>query len=150
MADHPHSFIEPPRWLIPWISRHHVLVYQWTNGKVGGQLGPYPGIIIHTKGRRTGKTHSICLPAIPDGNDCIIVASFAGAKRHPAWYLNMVANAEVRVQWGSRIYHASASTLTGDERRLKWEEITADSPWYADYQTRTDREIPLVRLTEFA
>ena len=147
-GDHPHAFDEPPRWQIPWISRRHVLLYQWTNGEVAGDLGPYPGIIIHTTGRRSGKEHSICLPAIPDGDDCLVVGSFAGAKRHPAWYLNMQAEPEVRVQAGPRVYRAKAITLTGEERAQAWARITAESPWYADYQTRTEREIPLVRLTE--
>ena len=146
-ADHPHAFEEPPRWQIPWISRRHVLLYQWTDGEIGGDLGPYPGIIIHTTGRRSGMRHSICLPAIPYGDDCLVVGSFAGAKGHPSWYLNMQANPEVRVQAGPRVYQAKATTLTGDERAEAWARLTAESPWYADYQTRTDREIPLVRLT---
>ena len=62
----------------------------------------------------------------------------------------MQANPEVRVQAGPRVYRARATTLTGEERAETWAWLTAESPWYADYQTRTDREIPLVRLTEIS
>ena len=148
-GDHPHAFDEPPRWQIPWISRRHVLLYQWTNGEIGGDLGPYPGIVIHTKGRRTGKEHSICLPAIPDGDDCLVVGSFAGGQapsgvvpEHAGGPRSPRAGGPARLpRQGHRPSPARSAPQT-------WARITAESPWYADYQTRTDREIPLVRLAE--
>jgi deazaflavin-dependent oxidoreductase (nitroreductase family) len=81
----------------------------------------------------------------------VVVASFSGAPQHPSWYLNLTdraANPEVlvRVQGGS--FWADAQVLEGRDYETTWAGLTADRPWYNDYQSRTDRRIPLVRLVE--
>ena len=137
----------PPHWLIPWISRTHVVLYKLSKGKVGGHVDGMPCILLRTIGRRSAKSHTVCLSYLPDGDSMVIVGSFAGADHHPAWFHNLVANPDVIVQDRERVFEALAETITGDEREALWEERIASAPRYAGYQERTDREIPLVRLS---
>jgi deazaflavin-dependent oxidoreductase (nitroreductase family) len=74
------------------------------------------------------------------------VASFAGGDRHPAWFLNLRENADVRVRRGMRRRAARAAPLAGEERARYWERLAGDWPRYGLYQTETAREIPVVEL----
>ena len=81
----------------------------------------------------------------------IVVASFAGAAGHPAWYLNLAdrdANPEVLVKHQGGAYWSVPDILEGDEYEQTWALLTADRAWYDDYQAKTDRRIPLVALPE--
>lgn len=139
-------FKTPPMWLIPWISRAHVASYKLTSGKVGSNLAGKPGILVRTTGRRSGKHHTVCLPYVPDSGDMLVVASFAGAEKHPAWFLNLKANPDVVVRDKSSVFWARASEVEGEERQAIWGKVVEDSPWYGDYQEKTSRQIPVVRL----
>jgi deazaflavin-dependent oxidoreductase (nitroreductase family) len=77
----------------------------------------------------------------------VVVGSESGAERHPAWVLNLIADPRVTVQYLADSGPAQAEILAGDERKAMWERINAEAPWYAGYQERTAREIPLIRLT---
>jgi len=140
----------PPRWLIPWISRAHVVLYKLTSGRVGGTLAGKPGLLLRTIGARTGTAHTVCLPYLPLDGDRVIVASYAGAPRHPAWFFNLRANPEVIVRDRRQVFLADARILEGAEYADVWAAVVADAPWYADYQSRTERRIPLVRLARTA
>ena len=137
----------PPDWLIPWISRTHVVLYKLTTGKIGSHADGMPCILLRTIGRRSGKPHTVCLSYLPDGDSMVVVGSFGGAEFNPAWYHNLQANPEVIVRDRERVFWATAETLTGEEREALWETRIASAPRYARYQERTDREIPLVRLS---
>ena len=136
-----------PGRLIPWISRTHVVVYKLSGGKVGSSVDGMPCILLSTIGRRSSKPHTVCLSYLRDGDSMVVVGSFGGADHHPAWYHNLRANPEVIVQDRKRVFATVAETLTGDEREALWEARIASAPRYARYQERTDREIPLVRLS---
>ena len=145
-------FVEPPREEIPGISRNHVAFMESTDEDQAWVLAGMHHVILRTVGRRSGAEHKVALPfwRDPDGNR-VVVASFSGAPQHPSWYLNLSdrsANPEVlvRVQGGS--YWSAAEILDGDDYDRTWAGLTADRPWYNDYQSRTDRRIPLVRLVE--
>jgi deazaflavin-dependent oxidoreductase (nitroreductase family) len=138
----------PPRWLIPWISRTHVALYKLTNGRIGAKLAGKPGILIRTIGARSGKVHTVCLPFLPYQGDRIVVASFGGAPTNPAWYHNLRAHPDVVVRDRGRVFWAHATVVPDDERPAVWAAVVADSPWYARYQERTTRTIPLIRLRE--
>ena len=147
MADEKPRYWIPSRRIIPWISRTHVALYKLTGGLVGAKLRGKPGLLLRTTGRKTGQIHTVCLPYLPDGDDKIVVASFAGAPQHPAWYLNLAANPIVTVRDRGRVYTATATTVGGADRPAMWQRVVDDAPWYADYQVLTDREIPLVVLS---
>lgn len=147
-------FVTPPRALIPWISRATVWAYRRTGGRIGGSGAGMKQLLLTTVGRRSGRVHTVCLPywTDPDGNR-VVVASFAGGPHHPAWYHNLAdrrANPTVTVQVGSRRVGARAEILEGADREAVWEALTADRPFYRDYQARTERVIPLVRLVEIS
>jgi deazaflavin-dependent oxidoreductase (nitroreductase family) len=110
-------------------------------------------VLLRTLGRKTGIEHKVALPYWLDpGGQRIVVASFAGAPHHPAWYLNLSdhdANPEVlvRVQ-GGRQYWSVPDILDGADYERIWPLMVADRAWYATYQAKTDRKIPLIRLPE--
>lgn len=137
----------PPHWLIPWISRTHVVLYKLSTGKVGGHVAGMPCILLRTIGRRSGKPHTVCLSYLPDGDSMIVVGSYGGGEHHPAWFHNLQANPEAIVRDRERVFWATAETLTGAERNSAWDARITSAPRYAHYQELTDREIPLVRLS---
>ena len=145
-------FPSVPQWLIPWSTRLQVWVYEKTRGLLFTRAMRMHHLLLYTVGRRTGQTNTCCLPYWVDaGGRRVIVASLAGAPRHPAWFHNLSdshANPEVRVRDKRSLFWARADVLEGEDRARTWTEMIEDRPFYADYQTRTEREIPLVRLVE--
>ena len=124
---------------------------QMTDDIVWVQAGMHH-VQITTVGRKSGKEHRVALPTWNDSDGHrIVVASFAGAKNHPSWFLNLRDRADgtmiaCKVQAGA--FLSAAEILEGEERDQIWEQLCADRAWYRDYQTKTDRKIPLVRLPE--
>ncbi len=145
-------FLTPPRWLVPWITRANVWIYRRTDGRIGGTGAGMPQLLLTTVGRRSGRVHTVCLPFWNDGDGHrVVVASFGGAPRHPAWFHNLTdtgVNPTVSVQVGPRRLAARAEVVEGTERDRLWDALTADRPFYRDYQARTERVIPLVRLVD--
>lgn len=128
-------------------SRFHRWIYRRTNGKVLSRMRGRPTLLLTTTGRRTGRRHTIPLPYFADVDAMIVVGSASGAERHPAWVLNLLADPRVTVQYRADSGPAHAEILAGAERKAMWERINAEAPWYAGYQQRSSREIPLIRLT---
>jgi deazaflavin-dependent oxidoreductase (nitroreductase family) len=112
----------------------------------GGQL-----LTLTTVGAKTGRTHCVPLAWYPaaagEAKAWLIVASYAGAAKHPAWYINMAKNPDkVWVEVDHRKTKVTAESLKGAEREAAWRRIVAAAPNYNAYQSKTDREIPVVRL----
>jgi deazaflavin-dependent oxidoreductase (nitroreductase family) len=82
-----------------------------------------------------------------EADDVILVASFGGDDRHPAWYLNLVADPDVEIEIGGSKRLMTARVAEGEERTRLWDALTAVHDNYAGYQRRTDREIPVVVLS---
>ena len=151
MADQvTRSFRTPPRGLIPWITRVTVWLYRATNGRIGGTQRGMDHVLLTTVGRRSGERHTVCLPIWLDSDGTpIVVASYAGSQRHPAWYHNLrdlTANPTVVVVNRADRYEARAEVLDGDRRARTWAALIADRPFYEEYQAGTSRTIPLVAL----
>ena len=107
-------------------------------------------LLVRTTGRRTGGEHKVALPVWfdPEGHR-IVVASFAGAKKDPAWYLNLAAAAdEVSCKSQSGEYFSRVEILDGQEYERIWNLLVEDRSWYTDYQAQAERRLPLVRLPE--
>lgn len=83
---------------------------------------------------------------MPDAHSKVIVASFGGADHHPAWFHNLKANPDVIIRDKREVYLAKAKVVEGDERSQLWDKVVNDAPWYAEYQSKTERQIPLIRL----
>ncbi|HEY7105724.1 MAG TPA: nitroreductase/quinone reductase family protein [Acidimicrobiia bacterium] len=145
-------FEEPPFEQIPEISRMHAQAMESTDADIVWQSAGMHQVIVYTVGRRSGNEHRVVVPVwFDDDGHRIVVASYAGAARDPHWYLNLcdkVANPEVRVRAQDHEFWADAQVLDGHDYDETWEALTTDRPYYLDYQTRTTRRIPLVRLVE--
>jgi deazaflavin-dependent oxidoreductase (nitroreductase family) len=98
------------------------------------------------RGRSSGKRYRTALIYGRDGDNYIVVASKGGAPEHPEWYRNLVANPEVEVQVGGDRFKARARTANAEERPKLWDLMASIWPAYNDYQTKTDRQIPVVIL----
>jgi deazaflavin-dependent oxidoreductase (nitroreductase family) len=137
---------------IPQITRQHLAAMEQSDDDAVWSLAGMHHVMLRLVGRRSGNEQKVALPFWRDpGGDRIVVASFAGAPQHPAWFLNLEdrnANPEVlcRVQGGQ--FWSVPEILDGDDYTRTWAALTADRAWYTDYQAKTDRRIPLVRLPE--
>ena len=105
-----------------------------------------PSLLLTTTGRKSGQKFIFPLYYGTEGDGYIVVASKGGAPQHPGWYRNILANPEVEVQVGPAKMTARARTATGAERARLWEKALEFWPPYADYQKKTEREIPVVVL----
>jgi deazaflavin-dependent oxidoreductase (nitroreductase family) len=123
-----------------------VKLYESTGGQEGATLEGVPVIILTTKGRKTGKVRKSPLMRVTDGERYAVVASLGGAPKHPVWYLNLVADPKVVVQDGAEAKEYTARVAEGDERDDWWTRAADVWPSYNDYQTKTDRQIPVVVL----
>jgi deazaflavin-dependent oxidoreductase (nitroreductase family) len=118
--------------------------------KGGRLMGGTDGVVLTTIGRKSGQPRSTPLVWFPGADGSwLIVASAAGAPRNPAWYYNIAAHPDrVQIEIGGRSIPVSAVQLHGAERETAWRAITAASPRFTRYQQQTDRELPVIRLTE--
>ena len=109
-----------------------------------------PALLLTTTGRKTGEKFIFPLFYGTAGGSYFIVASKGGAPQHPGWYRNIQADPMVEVQVGTTHLKARARTATGEERARLWEQSLTFWPPYADYQQKTEREIPVVVLDPVA
>ena len=125
----------------------HVRRYRETDGEVGHiwRRGAKT-LLLTTKGRSTGEPHTTPLIYEEAGDRLVIVASKGGAPEHPGWYRNLAKEPQVEVQVKGEVFSASARTATGDERARLWELAARQWPDYDRYQSKTEREIPVVVL----
>jgi deazaflavin-dependent oxidoreductase (nitroreductase family) len=103
-------------------------------------------LLLTTIGRHTGRPHTVPLLYLREAEALVVIASYGGRDRHPAWYLNLVAEPEVEVQVKRTRYRARAHTADPEERSSWWPRVVDAYGDYAVYQTRTDRVIPVVLL----
>ena len=129
-----------------WFTQLHDFAYRKTGGRIGDQLMGIPMLRLTTVGRRTGQTRTLPLACYSDGNDWVVVASNDGQDHHPAWWLNLEANPETRIQVGCDEHRVRACLADADERERLWPELVQVNPHYARYVKKTDREIPVVIL----
>ncbi|MEA2057789.1 MAG: nitroreductase family deazaflavin-dependent oxidoreductase [Actinomycetota bacterium] len=129
------------------LSRLHVLAFRATGGRLGSRIAGIDVLLLTTTGNRTGATRIVPLLYLRDGLDYIVVASYGGRPHHPDWYLNLLADPEARVRVDGEHLTVHSSTLSVEERKIWWKRAVADWSDYEEYQGRTTREIPLVRLT---
>jgi deazaflavin-dependent oxidoreductase (nitroreductase family) len=137
---------------IPKISKMHVDAMEQTDDDMVWDQAGMKHVLLTTVGRKSGREHKVALPTWndPDGTR-VVVASYAGAPGHPAWYLNLAdrtANPEVQVRVQGGSYVSVPEILEGEEYDRIWGMLVDDRAWYANYQDKTERRIPLVRLPE--
>ena len=120
--------------------------FRANQGRVGGQFEGAPLLLLHSTGARSGqeRVHPMMYQAV--GNGFAVFASKAGADTNPDWYHNLRAHPEARIEVGTETLDVTARVLDADEREPIWEEQKARYPGFADYETKTDRVIPVVML----
>lgn len=135
-----------------WLNRH-LDAYLKTGGKMGHlvDFSPYgpketPCLILQTTGRKSGKSLMVPLVYTKDDDHFVVIASRAGAPSHPAWFLNLEANPEVKFQVADAKYRGKARIAEGAERQRLWDKAVAGFPAYAEYAKKTTRIIPVVVL----
>jgi deazaflavin-dependent oxidoreductase (nitroreductase family) len=120
-----------------------VAQYEGSGGTRGATMRGMPVIILTSKGARTGKIRKTPLMKVEHGGRYAVVASLGGAPKHPLWYYNVVANPLVELQDGPVRRDMIAREVSGEEKAVWWERAVTAFPDYADYQKKTEREIPL-------
>lgn len=118
-----------------------------SGGAIGRRMGSMPVLLLTTLGRRTGRRRTTPLTYLKGDDELLIIASYGGDDRDPAWYSNLVADPEVEVTRGSHTQTMVARTLKKKEKAAVWDRIVATNPIYANYERRTERDIPVVALT---
>jgi len=127
--------------------RDHADRYLASGGTEGTELKGKPVVLLTTVGAKTGKIRRTPLMRVEHDGEYAVVASLGGAPKHPVWYFNITANRRVELQDGAQTRDYEAREVFGDEKAIWWERAVAAWPDYADYQRKTDRQIPLFVLT---
>ena len=139
-----------PQWMIDHSNRY--ISSGGTDGHIYKVTPPgyaemnVPSLLLTTTGRKSGEKFIFPLFYGKTGNSYIVVASKGGAPEHPGWYRNILADSNVEVQAGTVKTKARARTASGEERARLWKTALEFWPPYADYQLKTEREIPVVVL----
>jgi len=134
--------------LIRIMSALNTWAFRWTGGRVGGRfLQGAPVLLLTTLGRKTGKSRTVPLLYLEDGENLVIVASKGGMNHHPVWFLNLEANPKVEIQIGRESRTLQARRATEEEKAALWPRLTAMYTEYDTYQSRTERNIPVLILT---
>lgn len=110
-------------------------------GVIGRRL-----LLLTTTGARSGKPHTAPMTYVADGDRILVIASNAGAVRHPDWYFNLVAHPSVTVELQQETYQARAVVAEGEEYDRLWAQIVAEMPFFTDHQAKVSRKIPIVIL----
>ena len=121
--------------------------FRANQGKVSGQLANMPVLLLTMTGARSGRTITKPLVYTTDGDRLVVIASFAGAPKHPAWYHNLVANPEATVELGSERFQVRATVTSGEERQRLFNRQAQQMPIFVEYQQKTTRQIPVIVLT---
>ncbi len=132
-----------------WV-RDQVEEYERSGGQEANTLrdSGLPVIIVTTRGNKSGKIRKMALMRVEHDGQYALVASLGGAPNHPVWYYNLKAHPdEVVIQDGPQPHHFRVREVTGDEKAEWWERAVAAYPPYADYQKKTDRQIPVFVAT---
>lgn len=124
----------------------HKIVYKVSGGRMGARMGWIDVALVETTGRKTGKKRTIPIACYPHKDSIAVSASNSGSDKHPAWYLNMVANPAVSVRLGKEQFEAYAEVVPDEEREALWQQIVDNNKHQGEYLDKTTRKIPLVWL----
>jgi deazaflavin-dependent oxidoreductase (nitroreductase family) len=128
-----------------WV-RDQVELYEGSGGTEGTTMRGLPVILLTTKGAKSGNIRKTPLMRVEHAGSYAVVASQGGAPKHPVWYFNLLASPEVELQDGPSRWDMAAREVTGEEKAIWWARAVEAYPDYADYQAKTDRQIPVFVL----
>ncbi|MFG3619771.1 nitroreductase family deazaflavin-dependent oxidoreductase [Nocardia sp. NPDC047654] len=128
-------------------AREQAEKYENSGGTEGATLQGKPIILLTTKGAKSGKLRKTPLMRVEHNGEYAVVASLGGAPKHPVWYYNIKAEPHVELRDGTVNKDYIAREVFGEEKAQWWERAVEVWPDYANYQTKTDRQIPVFVLT---
>ncbi|WP_335936190.1 nitroreductase family deazaflavin-dependent oxidoreductase [Streptomyces sp. PTD5-9] len=131
----------PEKWV-----RDQVELFESSGGTEGTTMRGLPVVILTTRGARSGKIRKTPLMRVEHDGTYAVVASQGGAPKHPVWYHNVVADPRVELQDGPVRQDMNAREVTGEEKAQWWRRAVEAFPDYADYQRKTERQIPVIVL----
>jgi len=132
---------------VKMLSLAHTALFRLTGGIIGSRLVNNDMLLLTTTGAASGDPHTVPLLYLRDEDDLIIIASYGGRPHHPDWYHNLVNDPTTSIQIGSRRTAFVAEPMSDAEHDRWWPRIVDAYRDYAVYQSRTDRKIPVIRLT---
>ena len=124
--------------------------FRANDGKVGGPFAGMQLLLLHTTGAKSGQRRVNPLAYRRDGDNLLVFGTRGGAPKHPAWYYNLRANPRVTVEVGNERFDANARVADADERDRLWEEAKQEITAFGNYESRTDRRIPVIVLERAA
>ena len=125
----------------------HEAVFRLSGGRLLNRFGGMPVLVLTTTGRKSGRERTTMLTSpVQDGDRLVVVASYGGDDRHPAWFLNLREHPDVKVTMGGRTRTMHARAASAQEKAELWPRVVASYKGYEAYQSRTSRDIPLVIL----
>jgi deazaflavin-dependent oxidoreductase (nitroreductase family) len=135
-----------PGWLASMISRLQLRQFRRRHG--GHTQGGLQAVVLETTGAKSGEPRTAMLGYVEESDSSwLVIASLAGAARHPAWLYNLARHPEATIEFGdARRVPVRAETLAAEELAAAWARIAVEAPEYVKYRSKTDREIPVVRL----
>lgn len=142
MADHTPEKL-PPRWLLKFISKTHVLLNRVTGGRAFNTLGGDEVCFVTMTGAKSGRTITMPLMYVPYRQGILLVASQGGAPKNPVWYHNLVKHPDIEVRHRTRRMKLRARLATANEKPSLWPLCDAQYAPFADYRARTTRDIPI-------
>lgn len=139
------------RRVMKYAGRAHVAVYRATKGRIGSKFRvgsarrePAPVLLLDHVGKKSGRTYTSPLLYLLDGPNVVVVASTGGMAKDPQWYRNLLAHPDTQVQIGPEVRRVRARTASPEERAALWPRLVDMYADYDNYQSWTDREIPVV------
>ncbi len=133
--------------MIKLFGKAHGALYRMSGSRVFANLGQLPTLLLTTTGRKSGNPRTVPLLYLENDDGYAIVASFAGAPEHPAWYRNLQKNAQATVQIEDRVIPVTANRATPEEKKSLWPRFVDIYADYDSYEAETERDIPVVLLS---
>ena len=124
----------------------HRAIYRLSGGRIFNRSVGCPVVLLTTTGRKSGESRTAPIFGFRQGESIVVVPSNAGKEHYPSWYLNLRANPEAQVQFGSEIRRVRAREATSEERERLWPFLASQYGGYQVYRERTDRHIPVIIL----
>ena len=125
----------------------HAAIYELSDGRIGASSAGLPMLLLSVTGRKSGTTHTAALVYFQEGESYVVVGSDGAAKRDPQWWRNLQVDPMGAIRVGRKKLEVKATLATGAERERLWEIGKTVNPLWSKYQTRTERELPVVMLT---
>lgn len=134
----------PSKRVLKAIVTVHVWLYRTSGGRLGTRLKGSPVCLVTMRGRKSGREITLPLMYTPRGDKVLLVASLGGAPQHPVWYHNLVAHPEVTIQHGPTVRKMTVRQASAAEKAELWPLLVASYGEFADYQAKTERDIPVM------